>query len=366
MAVYAPSANAFYDRERVSPEAGGGGAEFQTTQLTAGLAKAGLRTAHIVYPVGERIDLPPRVDLVEREPYRGKGGPAAKLKEARAIWRALALADADVCLLRGYGLHLIVAALFARLRRRSTLLSGSNDIDFMPEQRARSRIGARVYRWAIGSSDLIVAQTRQQLEIARANFPRSRVETIPSFAEPAGLSRLEPEAFLWAGRLVPYKRPIKYLELAEELPDARFWMVGVETSETPKELSEEVRRRAARLGNVELLDPRPRSELLTLIERSIAVVLTSEYEGMPNVFMEAWMRGVPVATLSFDPDGRVGDKGIGVAAEGDWGAFVRGVRGLAEQRGSRAEMGRRGREYAIETHAPTAVARLWASAVERV
>ena len=60
----------------------------------------------------------------------------------------------------------------------------------------------------------------------------------------------------------------------------------------------------------------PRGRVLELIDRSRAVVLTSRHEGMPNVFLEAWARGVPVLSLHFDPDGKIAKEGLGLCAEG--------------------------------------------------
>jgi hypothetical protein len=46
---------------------------------------------------------------------------------------------------------------------------------------------------------------------------------------------------------------------------------------------------------------------------------------MPNTFVEAWGHGVPVLTLSFDPDGVVDAYGLGIAARGSWERFVAGA-----------------------------------------
>ncbi len=362
-AIYAPSANAFYDNARVTPDKGGGGAEFQTTQLAAGLAGRGLSVAHISYPVSDPVETFDGLDIVQRGAYAGHGGSLSKLREGREIWRAMAEADADVYILRGYGLQLIVGAIFARLRKRAVLMSGSNDIDFMPARRNASRLGALAYGRAIGSANLIVTQTDQQRRVALANFPGRDVSVIRSFAEPAEVSERDGEAFLWVGRLVDYKRPLKFLELARQMPEAKFWMIGVETSETPPALSAAVDTEAGELENVELLQPRPRGELMDLIDRSAAVVLTSEFEGMPNVFLEAWMRGRPVVTFGFDPDGVVGARRCGVAANGDFDDFVRGARQIWGDPSARRQMGHNGRRYVLEEHGPDAVGDHWADAV---
>ena len=77
------------------------------------------------------------------------------------------------------------------------------------------------------------------------------------------------------------------------------------TDETRPGLAEEVDSAVEQIENLEVLGQLPHEQLLSLIDRAVAVVSTSAAEGMPNVFLEAWARGVPVLSLDYDPDGRI-------------------------------------------------------------
>ena len=361
VAIYAAEAHAFYERKAgPPPHFGGGGAEFQTAQMALRLADSGLETAHIVYPVQDLAETPERLTVVARSAYQGEGGPLAKLREARAIWKSLREADARVNILRAYGLHLVVGAIYSKLHRRPWVMSGSNDLEFMPEKRSGPRVG-RLYRWAIGSADSIVTQTAQQGEIAEREFPDVEdFDVIRSFAEPAEPAAGPFESFLWAGRVVDYKRPLEYVELARAFPDATFRMVLVEMPDSPPEIMAALHAAGEELDNLEVLGAMPREGILELMESTIAVVVTSEYEGMPNVFLEAWARGIPVLTLSFDPDGRIEDDGLGISAGGSRTAMVDGARRLSSDPDVRRQMGERGRDYVAANHYPEVIGRKWA------
>jgi glycosyltransferase involved in cell wall biosynthesis len=235
----------------------------------------------------------------------------------------------------------------------------------------------------------VVVQTSQQLELARASLrDKAHVEQIPSFAElgrdpaapgfgsaesPVAFSSLEdeeaagnvpePEAFLWAARLVEYKLPLKYVELARALPQARFWMVAPETSETPEGLLEELTEAAAETRNLELLPPLWRESVLELISRSVAIAVTSRHEGMPNVFLEAWARGVPVISLHFDPDRKLASEGLGLFADGSWDEFVAAAGKLWAEPQLRRQLGEKGRQYVERVHSPDAVGERWTATV---
>ena len=379
IAIYAPFAFAFYEDPASQGDGkprGGGGAELQTVLLAGALARRGLRVAHIIYRRDRPTASPlPSLELVKRKPWVGRRGLRAKLSEAVRVWRSLSDADSRLYLFRGGGTHLIVGALYCLLHRRGLVLSASNDLDFVFDRPDRSRWGQALYRAALRRSQCVVVQTTQQLELARNSLAgrNARVELIPSFAEPGddqdepeqsvgvGFRAPEPEAFLWAARLVSYKLPLRYVELARALPEARFWMVAPLTSETPEALLEQLRDAADETANLELLPNQYRENVLEMIRRSAAVVLTSSHEGMPNVFLEAWARGVPVISLYFDPDRRIADEGLGLFADGSWDEFVAGARRLWAEPDLRRQIGERGREYVARVHSLEAVGERWAA-----
>jgi glycosyltransferase involved in cell wall biosynthesis len=125
----------------------------------------------------------------------------------------------------------------------------------------------------------------------------------------------------------------------------------------------EVKRVAAGIPNVEILAPRPRAEVLRLTERAVAVVSTSAYEGMPNVFLEAWSFGVPALALSHDPDGIIGEHRLGAFANGSLDALAQTAAELWENPRD-AVLAKRCRSYVERRHSAEAVARLWQGLIE--
>jgi glycosyltransferase involved in cell wall biosynthesis len=367
VAIYAPAAACLYERR---PQVTGG-AERQTTMLASGLARAGLRVAHIVLPVEDPDPgLDERLTLVQRQLVTTRRDPRARAAQLRRVWSALAEADAGTYVFRSGLPALGITALFRRARGRRLIFASSIDLDFTLELYAGRRPELELYKFGVRNADAVVVQSRRQEELARQAFPRlSRVVEIPSFAQPAALSTAAPEAFFWVGRLDRYKQPLRYVELAESMPDARFWMVarrldpersgGSPGTSDDAALEQEVLQRAARLPNLELLEQRPHAEAMELVDRSVAVVNTGRAEGMPNLFLEAWARGIPVLSYEFDPDSRIAREGLGVSAEGSLERFRAGARRLWEERGDRSQLARRVRDHVESTHGLEAVTRRW-------
>lgn len=367
VAIYtASSATAgLYDRSHGRA----GGAELQMTLLARSLAGQGHRVAHIIYPPKEPVDLAYPLTLVHRGPYAGDKPLVGGLLEVRRIWRALRTADARVIIVRTASPAVGAAAFFCRLHRRSFIFSSSNISDFTLEKMSR-RLNRSLYRLGVRLADAVVVQSEDQIALARDAFPSlRRVAHIPSFAEPAPpLAKIvprSPKAFLWFGRFVGQKQPMEYLRLARSVPEARFLMIAVPEDPSSQDVLR-LREAVREITNLELLEPLPREELAQVISSAVAVVNTSVLEGMPNAFLEAWARGVPVLTLQFDPDGVVDRHGLGISAGGSWDRFVEGARDLWTRRDRREDVVRRLRAYVEETHPMEGVAARWSELVAEV
>ena len=366
VAIYAPHAFVYYRDERAgggNRRRGGGGAELQTFLIATALAQAGLRVAHIVFKVTNPVPGGAGRPAIVERPDQPTRRPWFALAEARHVWRAMAGADAGVYVFRGGGKHLAVGAMFCFLHRRKLVLSGSSDLDFDVPRRIHTRIGRVLYPIALRRCARVVVQTRQQGEIARGVLgDDARISRIPNFAEPADSDDgpSEVTGFLWAGRIADYKLPLEYLDLAKALPDATFRMVAARSPDDgADELAARIAAGAAEVPNLELLPAQPRADVLELISESAAVVNTSNVEGMPNLFLEAWARGVPALSLHVDPDATIAERGLGFAAGGSWDAFVEGARRLWEDPALRAELGATARRYVDEMHSPGAVQARW-------
>lgn len=363
VAIYSPFASGYYDRGAAQ----GGGAEIQMTMLARELAARGWRVAHIVFPVADPVRLQqPAPTVLPREPYHGGAGLDG-VREAAAIWRALSAADARTYVVRGNATYVAAVAEFCRLRRRAMVFSGANDFDFVAEPVHGGRRKHSVYLHGLRRADAVVVQSSRQLELARPLLrDGQRLQLIPSFSEAAGGREPDPQAFLWVSRAVPHKRPLEFVRLARELPRARFAMVLADGVDNDPGLVRRVHEEATGLENLELLGPLRREEVLARIERAVAIVSTSEWEGMPNVFLEAWARGVPALTLSFDPDGLIEERRLGIAAGGSWETFSAAASGLWEDPALRSELGANARRYLEERHSPAAVCGQWEDVLRAV
>ncbi len=326
-----------------------GGAETQLVLLARALHARGRRVALIVFDAPGGV--PERVDGVEVVTLPQPPPGAGRMRLVAGLLRA---ADAGVLVQRAAGSYTGVVGLVARLRRRRFVYSSASDLEFDPAFFDRDRTARRLFPVGIRCAHAIVVQSDEQAALCRDAWGRG-CAVIRSIAEPAAQRGARPEAFVWAGRMAGYKRPEAFIELAGRVPQARFWMVG--------EASDEARQLAAATPNLELLDALPRAQLLALLDRAVAVVSTSVKEGMPNVFLEGWARGVPALALSHDPDAIIERHGLGSVAGGSLDRLAQLAAAAWQAREQQAAIAASCRAYVAREHAADAVAARWEHAL---
>jgi glycosyltransferase involved in cell wall biosynthesis len=259
-----------------------------------------------------------------------------------------------------------LVALFAKLLGRRFVYSSASLSDFVPDTRPLgtsqvdfSRLSRKSRDWKLFQLGIRLAD-EEQARLCKAQSRRPPV-LIRSIAEPAPQREGDPEAFLWIGRVIQSKRPEAFVELARSLPEAMFWMVAVTASERADhvELMTDLERSATAVPNLGLLRPRPRDELLHLVNRAVAIVSTSDFEGMPNTFLEGWARGVPALALAHDPDGVIERHRLGSFAGGSPDRLVTLASSLWNERRNQADLSETCRQYILDYHSPEAVSARW-------
>lgn len=276
-----------------------GGAEVQQSMLARLLAADGYRVSMICLDYGQPDRALVHGVTVYRSFRPGAGVPVLRFAHPRltATWRAMRAADADVYYCRSASMWVAVVAEFCRRHGRRSVYAGASNLDFARRGDAQLRYARDrwLYRRGLARVDRIVAQNEAQRAGCRATYGRDAT-IIASCYEPASApaGREPRDAVLWVSTLRAGKRPQRLLEIAARLPHRRFVMIGG-PGLGPGEaaLYEDTRREAARLGNVELTGFLPLEQVEAWLDRARVLVNTSDYEGMPNTFLQAWSRGVP-------------------------------------------------------------------------
>ena len=152
-------------------------------------------------------------------------------------------------------------------------------------------------------------------------------------------------------RLVSYRSPLLFLELAKTLPDIRFVLAGYGPME------DEVRELSSRIPNVEFKGRVSPSESNKLMTEALLYVNTSSVEGFPNTLLEAASAGTPYVAF-FDPDEVICKYSLGFHVS-DFAGLVASVEALIGDSSLRDKIAKNGRIYIRTCHDKTEISDLY-------
>jgi len=291
-----------------------GGEAVQQTLLARALARRGHDVSMVTADYGQR-------DGAEWDAIRvfGAYSPDAGLPILRffhprwtGMWSALARADAELYYTSCAGMQVGLVALFCRRFRRRFVFRTASDAD-CDESRllvplARDRW---LYGYGLRRADAVLVQSTSQAQALARNYGLAgRVAgMLVEQTQPATCRDID---VLWVSNIRREKRPDRILELAQRLPEARIHMVGGSLPDE-ESLFRDVKQAAAARSNVSFHGRLSYWGANRLYGRAKLLVNTSDVEGFPNSYLQAWIRGVPVVTL-IDPDRVIEREGLGLAA----------------------------------------------------
>lgn len=278
--------------------------------------------------------------LFPKSPVEAKGHSAPA--SAFSVFKKI---DPDViCILGVTNLTADLAAYCLHSRTRLIILAGS-DSNFSPNYREGSQDAStygnigHLCHYAISNADAIIAQTQQQARLCWENFNRqASVIANPVDLENAlqmpELGRDGP--VLWVGKSDLVKQPGLAIKLAEKYPSTPFILV---MNKSHPELHADIIKNKP--DNVEIIERLTFSDTENLFRSASILINTSVFEGFPNTFLQAGKYGVPIISLSVDPDGFLSRSGCGIFAANDFGAMAESLGTLVNSPRMRTEIGDR-------------------------
>ena len=93
-------------------------------------------------------------------------------------------------------------------------------------------------------------------------------------------------------------------------------MIGGRPSHRGRELFNEIEKKAQGVKNLKFLGFQPLEVTETYFDKCKVFINTSEYEGFPNTFLQAWGRGIPVISY-VDPDDVIKKNGLGLIVKSE-------------------------------------------------
>lgn len=270
-------------------------------------------------------------------------GPAALRRytdvvDALPLYRTLGRIRPHLIYQRSGSGYTGIAAHYARTHAVPMIWHVASDIEVRPFDRAlRVRafpkyVEKKVLEYGLRHATRVVVQTERQRDLLARCYGREDAVVVRNFhplpEEP--VCRGDRVRVVWIGNLKPIKQPERFLELADALrahPGLEFVMIGAPSDRAAWQRAFDAR--VSRVPNLAYLGALSQEAVNRELARSHLLVNTSANEGFSNTFIQAWMRGVPVASLQVDPDDVLQGAGMGFCARGSMPDLISMVEHMA-------------------------------------
>jgi len=344
-----------------------GGEQVQQTLLARALLGKGYRVSMVVGDYGQP-DGASWSGVTAFKAYKAEAGiPIVRFFHPRwtGVWKALRRADADVYYTSCAGMMVGLVAIFCRMYGRGLVFRLASDADADPDRLLiQYRRDKALYAFGLRRAHAVLSQHgTQQAALCHNYGVHSAVADmfVESPERDVELARRDMPV-LWVSNLRGIKRPDRVVDLARRLCDTQIHMVGG-AAPGAQALYEQTRLQASDVPNLEFHGGVSYHEVGGFFDRARVFINTSDVEGFPNSYLQAWRRGIPVVSF-FDPDDIIQRQGLGYAVS-SMEQMASAVERMLSDDVEWAALSARCRSYMEEHHGDDVVLKPYIEAIEQ-
>ena len=221
------------------------------------------------------------------------------IQEFVSIYRGIVLKRPEIVIVRGACRVLYPLSIICKLYKIKLVFFGASDVNFVLG-RDGSGLSVKMYRNALKRTPYIVAQNRFQQSSIETNYNKKPIILFNLWnADDVEKAATYKYDAIWVSNLSPVKQAEMYLDLAKKQPQYKFAIVG---GVRDPEYYRKIENYAKAIDNLDFLGYQSFDVISKLISSSKLLICTSEHEGFPNTFLQAWSMNVPVIS-TVNPSG---------------------------------------------------------------
>ena len=212
----------------------------------------------------------------------------------------------------------------------------------------RTNKKALLFKLLIRCADVLITQNQYQYRKIFTDYSR-KTNILYSGFPIKKLLNTNRDFILWIGRAEKLKNPLKFIDLASLNSDHKFVMV-CNNSVGPEDYFNRMKYLADGVKNIEFIPYVPFSKINAYFRGAKLLVNTSDYEGFPQVFIQAAMNKVPIISLNVNPDNFITKYNCGVVCDGDELFMNQSIQNLLIDSQQLNQLSKNAYNYAREHH----------------
>lgn len=217
----------------------------------------------------------------------------------------------DIVICRGASRSLFLLSKLCRRNHIQLVMFGASDSDFVPGKEivGGSSLNRKQYQKSLNQIKYFVTQNNEQQAALLKYYGKNSIVLSNIWLKDEAEEQVSKKTYdaIWISNLRPLKRAEWFITLAKEFPQYEFAIVG---GSLKIEYYNQIEQSASDVRNLSFLGPKSFTEVNRLLSQSRILVCTSEFEGFPNTFLQAWAHSVPVIS-TVNPSGIITEYSLG-------------------------------------------------------
>jgi glycosyltransferase involved in cell wall biosynthesis len=350
-----PILNSEYAKERF------GGESVQQVLIAKALVDLGYEISTVVHNYGQKDG-----EVIDKikvwTSYQPSGGiPIFRFIHPRitSVWKALKRANADVYYQSCATVLTGIVSAYCQLHHKKFIFRTAHDADCIPGKQLIKFVRDRkIYEYGLKRADIIAVQSEKQKQSLKKNYQLNSVLINMAVELPKQENYTEKDIdILWVNNMRPFKRPELALKIAEMLPHRSLTMIGG-LSHGFDAFYRRMEENSRKAHNLDFMGQVPYQNINQYFARSKLFLNTSEWEGFPNSFLQAWIRGLPVVSF-FDPDNIIDNLKLG-SVPSDLENMAECIENLLNEKLERNPIMDRAKTFAQKNYSPKVIAKQYA------
>ena len=225
----------------------------------------------------------------------------------------------DIIIIRGARRELFFLGFYQKIFRYKLVFFGASDSDFEigKELISVSKINVNLYRKGVRKCKYFVVQNEKQQKLLTDYYNKSSLIIKNIWRKDRLRSNQthheEKYDAIWVGNFRNLKRPEYFLNLAKKNPEKKFVMIGgcIDVN-----LNNSINQECQTIDNIDFLGTVSFNRIMNYFSNSKLFICSSEIEGFPNTFIQAFSVGIPIIS-TFDPSKIISENHLGYIVENE-------------------------------------------------
>ncbi len=236
------------------------------------------------------------------------------LKKIYIFFKVFKKIDSDVYLQRTLTIFTCFLIFYCKLKNKKFIYMVAHDNEVNGKHKLyKNKVIKKIILNSLKklNGDIIVQSEYQKNKLKENNI---KSIIIKSSYEIKTIFNNDKNYLLWVGRSKSWKKPQLFIELAKDLPHLNFIII---CQEQDKVLQTEIKEVSKDIKNLEFIDFVSFDDIDKYFSKAKVLVNTSDFEGFPNTFLQAFNNKVPVISLNVNPDNVIDKYSLGFSLNGN-------------------------------------------------